>query len=382
MINSLQANLYANVVVASPVVGEAVGIIKIHTGTDGVVLAFLGEGNKDRSTDGRAGEEGVAVEENRLGNRQLGMVFGLAEFKTITSANHEDVAEAVFQTQGDNVIGVGVGGEGTGEGETVLSVIAGKAFSGEVILAEFGILTAEEQQVVRNTNGKQGGHLEFSRTHLEGLLMDLARDVAADGETVTGIVHRQTDVLQGDTDFEVLELTRHILHTGVNREARGFRVGDTLVDNLDADTTLDEVVERLRIMKADISQRGAEGTHTTFGLLRRGDRNLTETLAEEGEGDDTEVSLLAEVLSDGHGVDADAATGTDEVLGAVECQFRLAHGGQTGHIGKDGLEAADLCDSRTSHAAGTGPRINQQVGGSRLTRTVSVTCKRRTGDGR
>ena len=172
MINSLQANLYANVVVASPVVGEAVGIIKIHTGTDGVVLAFLGEGNEDRSTDGRAGEEGVAVEENRLGNRQLGMVFGFAEFKTITSANHEDVAEAVFQTQGDNVIGVGVGGEGTGEGETVLSVVASKAFSGEVVLAEFGILTAVGCEALWNFLAKRKQTL-YDMTAVEtGLLKD------------------------------------------------------------------------------------------------------------------------------------------------------------------------------------------------------------------
>ena len=180
-------------------------------------------------------------------------------------------------------------------------------------------------------------------------------------------MHRQTDVLQGDTDFEVLVFTRHILDTGIDGEARGLGVGNTLVDNLDGDTALDEVVEGLGVVQADVGECGAECTQTAFRLLRGGNRNITEALGEEGDGNHTEISLFAKFLGDGHRIDGNAAIGTHQILGSVEGKLRFADSGQTGDIGEHGLQSAHLSHTGAGHTACASPRVNQQVGSTCLT---------------
>lgn len=293
--------------IASPVIGESVSVVDVDTAADGLFDALFGKRDNGGGTHSGTREEGIAVEQDSsclIGVRDSTLADVL---ETVTGANHEDVAETVLQTNGENVAGVRVSGEGTGEGETVLSIVTGETLSGQIFFAVFSIFAAEEQQVVRNTDGEQRGHLKLSGTHIDSLLEFLVRELRTNGETVTGIVHRQTDVLQGDTDFEVLELTGHILDTSVDGETSGLGVGNTLVDDLDADTTLDEVVERLRVVQTDVGQCGAESTQTALGLIVRRDGDVTEVLAEEREGDNTEVFLFAEVLGNGHRVEGDAA---------------------------------------------------------------------------
>ena len=365
--------------ISSPLVRESVAIVEINSRTDSLFHTLFREGNDGGSTHCRTGEEGIAIEQD--GSRFISGRLGAAAdaFKTVTCTNHKDIAETILQADREHVSRVGVCRERTSECESMLSIITGKTLFRQFILREIGIFTTEEQEVVGNTNCQQRGHLKLGRTHFQSLLVLLAGNAGANGKTVTGIMHRQTDVLQRDTNLEVLKLTRHILDTGIDGKTRSLGVGNTLVDNLNGDTTLDEVVEGLRVVQADIGQRGAESTQTAFGLIGSGDLDIAETLAEERQGDHTEVSLFAQMLSDGDRIHVDATAGTHQVLRPVESQLRLTDRGKTGDIGEDGFQTADFRHAGARHSACVSPGINQQVGCTRLTGTVSVTCKHRGG---
>ena len=110
---------------------------------------------------------------------------------------------------------------------------------------------------------------------------------------ITCIMHRKTDVLQGNANLKVFILASNILNTCVNSKASSVGIGDTFVNHLDRDTTFNEVVERLGIMQSDIGKGRTESTKTTFWLIHRGDHNVAKVLGEERNGNDTEIFFLA-----------------------------------------------------------------------------------------
>jgi len=77
-------------------------------------------------------------------------------------------------------------------------------------------------------------------------------------------------------------------------------------------------------MQSNIGKGGTKGTQTAFGLLGCGDLNIAKTLLEERDGNDTEILILAKVLSNSERVKRNSGIGTHKILGPVEAEFSFA----------------------------------------------------------
>ena len=165
----LQRNRDSDEVVASPLVGESIGIVDIDVLAD----IGLGQGDCHRGTHRRSKEERIGVEQHGgelLITILVGLLLGSDVLKGVTGANHKVSHKAVFHTDSEDISGIGVGGERGGQRQSVLGFITGQAFSGTVLLGHIGIFAAEPQEVVRHADSQQGGHLELGGTDIKSLL--------------------------------------------------------------------------------------------------------------------------------------------------------------------------------------------------------------------
>lgn len=317
--------------------GRLIGVVD---GDTSIVTFFLGQGDVDRGTGADAVDGGgpVAVAEH-------------TRLEDVTGTELEHLEQAILETEGIVVAQEGVGCEGGRHGEALVPLL--------------------EEEVVGETNVEASGKLHLGRTGLNGEIVAGGVD-HLQGETCSAIAHRGTPVLEGDTELELVKFTGDILDTGIDAETGSRDVVGALSDEFDDGAAMDATGETVGIGHVDVHVAGREGTVGDFGILVLGDINVAEAHRHHI---GTQNAGIEDTDTDTKGIDGstagEAATATIK-HGVGIGHLDIAHEGKTGGVVEHSLEATNIGDVDTTPTGAAGPRIDEQLGGTRCSTTFIV----------